>query len=784
LSDATLEQFFSRPIKIRTYDWGTGLSFFQTFNPWQDFWENPRVINRITNFNLLRCKMHVRILINGNGFHYGRAIASYLPLHVDDAYTRDRALILQDTVASSQRPHIYLDPTKSQGGVISLPFVWPLNALDIPGQDWRNMGTMSIRSINSLKHANGATDSVTVSVFAWATDVTMSILTANEPGALSPQAGSLDEYNGVISRPASVLARVAGALESIPSISPFALATRLAANTVATIAQTFGYSRPINIVPIQPLKPEFFGNLANTVYPDHSTKLTFDPKQELTVDTRTFGLAGKDEMSIRSVASVESYLTTFPWNVTSPVEGRLFNIEVNPVVWNRLASAPVEYHMPACCYAALPFRAWRGTMRYRFQIVASSFHKGRLKITYDPSFPLTNEYNTNYTHIVDIANERDFTIEVGWGQQYPYLSHRNMITNAGNIWSTSALGGDPGELANGIISVYVVNELTIPNSIANNDIDINVFVSCHDLEVADPTDAFTQELTWLQPQSGLLEPQSGKLGDSPDGDLTQEESIPSSTSVAATMSAPISSTDMSQYVFYGDPVVSIRQILKRYNQSITHVPPSGVTTERMCFWDMSIFPLVRGYQGAGIHLTNVPVASTPYNFARMTMLNYFSPAYVCWRGGIRWKFHAVGSSATTNLTTLAVLRNPSATTGYTAGSTALSLGATSASIRAANAVTLQPSSLCEAAYFNNATLNPVAEVELPYYIPRRFSSGKQANWSSVQPGLMMKLLARISFSSTNHCFGIDAFCATGEDFTLGFYTGPPVAFRQVNPAAA
>lgn len=171
MSDSSLESFFSRPLKIQSFSWGTGTNIFEVFNPWTNFWENPRVVNRITNYNLLRCKMHVKIVLNGNGFHYGRAIASYLPLHTRDAFTKDRAFFIEDVVAASQRPHIYLDPTKSQGGTLVLPFVFPENAMDIPDEDWRTMGEMTIHGLQNLKHANGATDAVTVSVFAWATDV-------------------------------------------------------------------------------------------------------------------------------------------------------------------------------------------------------------------------------------------------------------------------------------------------------------------------------------------------------------------------------------------------------------------------------------------------------------------------------------------------------------------------------------------------------------------------------------------------------------------------------------
>jgi hypothetical protein len=327
--------------------------------------------------------MCVKFVLNGNGFYYGRAIASYLPLHNADTFTKDRAFFIEDVVAASQRPHIYLDPTNSQGGSMCLPFIWPNNALDIPEAEWDDMGDIIIHGMQNLKHANDASGSVTVSVFAWAEDVHLSIPTANEPGALSPQAGELyvpqagDEYGqGMISKPANAIAKAMGALSAIPAISPYARATEIAASAVSKVASAFGFSRPTSMEEIAPYKPTFLGNMANANVTDTSNKLTFDVKQELTVDTRTMGLDGTDEMTIKSLGARESFLTQFSWPVSAASETLLWNSEVNPVIWNELdQGGEIEYHMPACCFAALPFRSWRGTMNFVSRLFVLHFTK-------------------------------------------------------------------------------------------------------------------------------------------------------------------------------------------------------------------------------------------------------------------------------------------------------------------------------------------------------------------------------------------------------------------------
>lgn len=189
--DATLDNFFSRPLKIHEQEWGTGTSLYFNINPWRLYFENARVINRLTNYKLLKAKLHLKLVINGNGFHYGRAIASYLPYDVYDSLSTSRGLIAQDLVQESQRPHVYLDPTTSSGGEMVLPMFWYRNYLDIPDNDWNELGALTVRSINDLKHANGASDQVTISIFAWAEDVSFSVLTAREPSTLIPQMGEI-----------------------------------------------------------------------------------------------------------------------------------------------------------------------------------------------------------------------------------------------------------------------------------------------------------------------------------------------------------------------------------------------------------------------------------------------------------------------------------------------------------------------------------------------------------------------------------------------------------------
>lgn len=778
--DDLLGNFFSRPLKIEEFEWGTGTTLFEKFNPWSLYFDNPRVANRIANFNNLRCKLCVKIVLNGNAFHYGRAIASYIPLSTRDNLTVDRAFFLQDIVGASQRPHVFLNPTTSQGGTLCLPFFWLYDYLNIPGRQWSQMGEMIIHTMQPLKHANGASDKVTVSVFAWAEDVVISMPTSSEPGGLSPQMGYEDEYGkGPISRPASNVARVAGKLKDVPVIGMYAKATEMAANATSAIATLFGMSRPVTVSEISSYKPTYAGNLANTNVADTCHKLSTDIKQELSIDPRTVGLSNVDEMSIQSIVTRESYLTQFPWAVGTAPETQLFTIGVNPCTWaSNPVTTPTEMHMPACAFAAAPFKHWRGSMKYRFQIVCSEYHKGRIKIVYDPYRQVTNEYNTNFTQIIDISESKDFTVEIGWGVSAPFLAvaapgdssqagPNRAVAN--QPYNNGTFNDFSYDIYNGFVAVYVVNELTVPNSTIDNDISINVFVSASDdMQFRNPTSVIQNYQLFPEPQMGM-EPQMGEET------MDTEESKPMNQEPIEQIGNNLSVADGTDHVFYGESIVSFRALLKRYYQH-SAVVWFGTAGEKLHRLFMNAFPMYSGYAPFAVYTRN----SKDYNYAETTLLNYLTPAYGGWRGGIRWKAGLESSTdSRTKTSILEVERAPKATGSW------------------AKTITTLPttSEVDYLATYNNTILaghggavatstanNPFVEWEMPYHNYVRFTPAKNSNVTSasyLQEGSENCVIQYHTNTNVSDNHVMRLYNSVGEDFTLFFFLGAPRMFVGV-----
>lgn len=829
MNDAELGDFFRRPIRSQNdIEWKktTINSELPAFNPWTEYFSDPRVLEKIKNFNLLRCRLKVKFIVNGNQFHFGRLMVSYIPLHTLDQLTvQDPASITDDElVQASQRPHLYIDPLKSAGGIMDIPYFWHNNFMSVPNEDWKQMGHLQFYLMNPLKMANGANIPVRITMLIWAEDVALAIPTNTDPGTYSPQSGRVpkgkpsrhqgnkstmpakgkgasDEYGkGPVSKPASYVAAIAGKLKDIPVIGPYARATEMAAGATAGIASVFGYSRPVRPDSASFVSPKFLGNLANANVQDNSTKLALDVKQELTVDSRTMCLSGEDEMTVNSIASRESYITKFAWPVTANAEQHLFTHDITPVTWRGDGDAGI--HLPACAFAALPFEYWTGTINFRFQIVASSLHKGRLKLVYDPVVNLADtRYNTAYTRIVDISEERDFTVSVGWANERPFL--RMLNPSADDRPYPGIFDSPPWEYANGRLSVYVVNELVSMTGVAaDSDVEINVFISAgDDFKVASPTSDAIEYLSVhnplnAEPQGGRFlkySPQSGEEhAVHPDEDHTSEENAPVQEEIAEEIAGPV--TDLILHSIAGESIASFRTCLKRYNFHMSWPSRTFDTGHDAVYMRIrnSNFPIYAGWSPTGIGLAERPGwwggGNRYYNLSRNTLLNYLAPAYCGWRGGIRWKYV---SSAYDTHGYMNVVRRPETRTSRVRRTfqNKLNHDAAAAYQRSRNEFYHQTMAW-DGMEATPTHRNPVVEIEIPFYSNKRFFcpkyvqiEGNDTQFDFTRQSRYHDCYLRYTQPNTRE-ISVFTYVSTGEDFNLVFFTGAPTFWFASPPGHA
>jgi len=610
---------------------------------------------------------------------------------------------------------------------------------------------------------------------------------ARQDGGAATAGKEIDEANstGMVSGPATSIIKAANALSVIPQIAPFAMATSKVAGTVVNAAKALGYSRPPITKNPEPYRPTPASQLATTNTPDTAIKLTVDEKQELTIDPGIAGLGPEDPMSIQNIASRESFLTKFSWDMGTAPETLLWNARVDPVQWLQSGGSKPAYHFPATAMAALPFEYWTGTLKFRFQIVCSAFHKGRLKFVYDPLFLDSNEYNTNYIEIVDIADTQDFTIEIGNGQATTLLQHalpgEDPVLDQHGVLPLSYK-----PYGNGVIGVYIVNELTTPNSTVANDIEVNVYISAgDDFEVFVPDDHFQKFV--LKPQSGI-EPQSGNEI-VPESQDTEEPSAPEQ-SMSDILGPGIQNTQHINKVFAGETIVSFRTLLKRYNLWRREKTTETVSTNfTRISTTKNMFPFYRGNVSGAVD--NRSGNSVPYNFVNTVMLHWVAAAFSGWRGSIRYKLmfdkcnHVVAQSHSSRVYIsregvyppgeASYTRELSPYVSHTNGNHISSL------VMAGNMSTTGVNGMLYA----TDSINSTVEFEVPYYSQYRFTPGKlidytnannTGNWS---PNWKMEANLHSSGISS-----VDYHVAAGEDFQVYFFTGLPRMYYEASPPFA
>lgn len=638
------KDFFSRPVKIASILWEETdpISILTSFKPWTLFFNDARIKAKIQNFAFLRCKLKVRFVINASPFYYGAMMASYHPCTTIKPNTIAASSGNEYLIPYSQRPHLWLYPQGNQGGDMELPFL--LNRPFIKTwltADFDEMGEFNMIPYVQLQSANGTTGTgVTITVFAWAEDLVLTGPTAGLPLA---QAG--DEYTGSVSKPSSFIANVASKLTSIPVIGPFALATKIGAGAVASIAHIFGFTNTPVLADVQPVQPRPLHNFADTTIGFPTDKLTLDPKNELGLSQHLIGLKdSEDPLAIPNIINRESYLCTIPWSTADAADTILFHANVEPTLCDVDNSTYPQVYSTPMSYVAAMFNQWRGDIVFRFHIIASQFHKGRIRIQWDPAgytgqniVTDSASYASTFNQIIDIGKDTNVEFRIPYCQSMPFL-----VLNQFGVcdFSTShnpTFSYDQSKM-NGTILVRAVTTLSAP--LASSSIQILVSVRSANVEFANPSGyvSSSQKYSLLPVQGGY------EYDDEAEEVSAGQPSIPA---------------DHLYLSVFGEQVVSLRPLCKRM---ALHTIMKGNYSDT---WGYHFrFRLYRmapqfGFQAHGLNAAKsliTPANTVNFNWNPISTISWITPCFVGQRGSVNFSV-VMDSTAFTSNTTTSYRRN-------------------------------------------------------------------------------------------------------------------------------
>lgn len=686
---ATLANFMQRPVRIDSFTWQETdpVGVTRTISPWSLFFNDPSIKYKLNNFSFISCNLKLKIIVNASPFYFGAMRACYQPLPIFKPSTVG-TVNTKTLINYSQQPGLWISPMTSEGGDMQLPFLFQKDYLSIQRlSDFTNMGTLRFVTYAALDSANGATGvGVSVQVYAWAEDVVLS-------GPSVGLALQSDEYGtGVVSRPASAVASIAGSLKGIPIIGKFATATEMGARAIGGIAKLFGFTNVPVISDTQPYRPSPFPQFASPELGYPTEKLTLDAKNELSIDPSIVGTDSQDPLAIEAIASRETFLCSTIWNTTSPVDTPLFTSRVTPWLFDvngTRNTAGCAYYMSPMAAVAANFGHWRGDIIFRFRVVCSKYHKGRLRVSYDPvnaAVQTTGDTGPmTFNKIVDLGDESEFEVRVPFHQALSWLQTDTVLSS--NHWTTSTTPALTSNTVatNGILSLKVLTLLTAP--VVLSPVSVLVFVRAADnFELANPT-----SLPQLSPFT-----------------VQSDEYVPGT----------VGQVDMSRYrINFGECVKSLRPLMRRAVANEVWNAP-GIPTAAY-YWANQVFryPKTFGYDPNTPNTAKgviTPATTYQFNYSPMNTYSMISNCYIGQRGAIMW--HLVPDT-TKPLSNLRVSRRAWQVQTTISGTFTSNITSTPSSLNS----TISPYTSAGAAVTNCSTNNGLS-ISVPNYTQYKFQS--------------------------------------------------------------
>lgn len=751
-----LNNFFSRPTRIRTYSIPQGESYnIRQFYPWADYFMNPQIKKKLDNYAYIRCNLKLKFVVNSSPFIYGAYCAAYQPLPDFNKQLIPQATTdSEDRIFISQRPNIVVESHKNKGGDLTLPFFYHKDWLPTTEADFEAMGQITIFPYAAFDSANGtATGDVPITVYAWAEDVEIT-------GATVLSVQTDDEYGqGPVERISSKVAGYASYLEDVPFIGPFALATNIGASAVSAIASLFGWTNVPVIENVAPFKNLPYHAFASSEIGVPIDKLTLDPKNELTVDPRVAGLDGCDEMSIKYLTTREAFLFDSTWSQSFAQNQSLARMNVTPT-WCVTVSNPngTRIWETPMGHVSRMFANWRGSIVIRIKLVASPYHQGRLRVSYDPRgdiFAVQDTENVVVTKIIDLSvtDEAEFVIPYMQPQAWQEVSQTFQ-----RDWSQSTTTTYNETRSNGRFEVQVLNPLTGPDATAG--VELLFFVRAgDDFEVANPG-AMPQNMTPLAIQSA-------------------DEIVSADGKITYTMGSMTSRPVDVNMVHFGEAIQSVRPVLRRTNQLTRRLGESlTIATQNVVAGveiAANIYPQQYGYHPRSYYRgqTKISDIETDVSVSKTHPITWMAMCYAGIRGSMHYNYNNISSVEYPQVECTRVLANAPKYTMV--NRTVLS-----------DSVQPLPSGAGNSglSLINERTQNGVA-FTVPYMSKYKFApcsadllgTGNNVEYNLDENNYMVsvrRVTDGVGPSLTQPMFSV--YCGAGTDFTLLYFLGVPLKY--------
>lgn len=473
MKDQTIETFLKRPIVIRkstftTTDLPAGTG--NIYHP-QDIIANAIYLDKLDGFLGFRGTLVLRLQVNATKFQQGRYMLAYIPVGGarvtgvinqrpgDTWLAQHIAFLTQRT----QLPHVDIDLNCDTEVTMRIPYSSALDYYPMPGLADINrygcQGVIKIFPYSALETGSGD-NYASYTLWAHFEDVELvgAALAQSGAGETPSQTEQKIARIGPITSTAMKISMAGKSLSYIPKVGPIAMGVSWAADIVAAVAGVFGWNKPSNVAPACRMRDELGLYSSNIDAADNSLPLSMSLKAEVKKDDMIY-FSDTDEMDIVSFVSRPAWFRTVVWTDTATYGTELDKWFVSPTtnVKVDVVGSMNTYSYTPCQYIASNFAFWRGSMVYKFKIVKTGFHSGRIAVVYSPIEARTTNLalsydNSHYVYreVIDIRESNEFTLTIPYMNSRPYKT----VSDVDQTY--------------GYLAIYVVDQLVSPDTVPSN----------------------------------------------------------------------------------------------------------------------------------------------------------------------------------------------------------------------------------------------------------------------------------------------------------------------------
>jgi len=400
---------------------------------------------RLSRVYTLRYDTTITIQLNADKFQSGRYILYWLPMAGPSSEVW-RLMHTCHLTTITQLPHVEFDVATETHATLTIPYVNTKPYMEMDSSSFTvdsTPGIVGLYTYSALDPGTGGSSTCGYTIIASQKNLSIGSLATSQSASDNEQkAAGLGPISGAL----DTVSKVSGLLTSVPGIGLYAKQVSWTAAIASKVAHTFGWSKPIDVSPpermerrVSPLNHSADGSTSARVLATVSTNSVADPR---------LSRRNVDEMTYEYLKRIPAYIGTFSWTTSNVAGDKIYETIVRPQAY----SVPFGKGsvMPPITFLAYHHTLWRGGVRFRFKLVKTQFHRGRLLVYVDPgvkdSLATLPTTELLYREIVDISETSQFEICV------PY--------NLARAWISSGT-------KSATIGVFVLDPLVAPTTVTS-----------------------------------------------------------------------------------------------------------------------------------------------------------------------------------------------------------------------------------------------------------------------------------------------------------------------------